>query len=116
MIVFRMHRMGRPVFDTTGSFLYPGRWHALARILVPDSIAIETASWVDMPGSQRFGDAWAAEKRSAVLRVPSAAINRMESNFVLNPAHEDFAQIVHEGSEEFPFDPRFFLEGQVFSA
>jgi RES domain-containing protein len=27
MFVFRMHKAGREVFDTTGSFLFPGRWH-----------------------------------------------------------------------------------------
>jgi RES domain-containing protein len=141
MIVFRMHGIGRPVFDTTGSFLYPGRWHsrgtrvvyaaehaslavletlihaggrkipprAMARIVVPDSVVVESAGWIDPPGSQRFGDAWVKEKRSAVLRVPSAAVNRMESNFLFNPAHADFARIVQQGSEGFPFDPRFFL-------
>ena len=27
MIVYRMHRMGSDAFDTTGAFLYSGRWH-----------------------------------------------------------------------------------------
>ena len=28
MFVFRMHDGDRPAFDTTGSFLYPARWHS----------------------------------------------------------------------------------------
>jgi hypothetical protein len=32
----------------------------------------------------------------------------MESNFVLNPHHSDFARIRHAGPEDFNFDPRFF--------
>jgi RES domain-containing protein len=27
MIVYRMHRVGSDVFDTTGAFLFSGRWH-----------------------------------------------------------------------------------------
>jgi len=62
-----------------------------------------------MPASQTFGDAWVREGRSAVLRVPSIAVNWMESNFLLNPAHPDFPSIQHGIAERFHFDPRFFL-------
>lgn len=141
MIVFRMHGIPRPVFDTTGAFFFPGRWHsqgtrvvyaaehaslavletlihaggrkipprAMTRIQIPDSVAVEAAPWLEMPRSQHFGDRWVKEGRSAVLQVPSAAMNRMESNVVFNPNHPEFAQIRPEDSEEFVFDPRFFL-------
>jgi RES domain-containing protein len=139
MIVFRMHGIHQATFDTTGAFLYGGRWHSrgnrvvyaaehaslavletlihaggrkiparlMARIQVPDGVSVESTRWVEMPDSQAFGDRWLREGRSAVLRVPSAAMNRMESNFVFNPAHPDFARIVIEESAEFVFDPRF---------
>lgn len=81
---------------------------AITRIRIPDDLRIEAASWMEMPESQRFGDRWVAEGRTAVLRVPSIAVNRMESNFVLNPRHADFSRIEHENPEEFVFDPRFF--------
>jgi RES domain-containing protein len=81
----------------------------IAQIEIPDTLAIESASWIDMPDSQRFGDLWVKEHRTAVLCVPSLAVHRIESNFVLNPAHPDFAQIRLSSSEPFPFDPRFFL-------
>jgi RES domain-containing protein len=141
MIVFRMHGVHHATFDTTGAFLYGGRWHsrgnrlvyaaehaslavletfihaggrkiparAMARIQIPDGVSVESATWIEMPDSQAFGDRWVREGRSAVLRVPSAAMNRMESNFVFNPTHRDFAQILIEESAEFVFDPRFFL-------
>jgi RES domain-containing protein len=81
---------------------------ALTRIEIPDDVPIEIAAWLDMPESQAFGDQWLREKRSAVLRVPSIAVNRMESNFVFNPVHADFARIRHEAAQAFAFDARYF--------
>ncbi|MGA2651067.1 MAG: RES domain-containing protein [Terracidiphilus sp.] len=139
MDVFRMHGTAYGVFDTTGAFQYPGRWHsrgtrvvyaaehaslavletlihaggrkiplrALTRIHIPDGVPIESQPWMELPTSQAFGDAWVREARTAVLRVPSIAVNRLESNFVLNPRHPDFPQIQHDPPAEFAFDPRF---------
>jgi RES domain-containing protein len=42
-----------------------------------------------------------------VLRIPSVVIPR-ESNFMLNPAHQDFAQIGVEAPLPFEFDVRLF--------
>jgi RES domain-containing protein len=83
----------------------------LTRIHIPDALSIEESAWIDMPDSQNWGDAWARELRSAVLRVPSAAVNGLESNYVLNPAHPDFALIRPDAPEEYRFNPRFFLAG-----
>jgi len=82
---------------------------SLTRITIPDDLAVESAPWAEMPTSQAFGDAWVREARSAVLRVPSIAVNQMELNFVFNPSHADFARIGHDPAEEFVFNPRFFL-------
>ena len=54
---------------------------------------------------QQLGDDWASEKISAVLEVPTAIIPR-EKNYLLNPAHPDFAQIKIEAPERFMFDER----------
>ena len=54
---------------------------------------------------QEIGDRWVAERRSAVLEVPSAVVPA-ESNFLLNPLHRDFAKIAVGGSSRFEFDPR----------
>lgn len=136
-----MHGIPHNVFDTTGAFQQPGRWHsagtrvvyaaehaslavletlihaggrkmpprAITRIHIPDDLAVESSAWLDMPQSQAFGDAWVKDGRTAVLRVPSIAVNRMESNFLLNPWHPEFSRIVHDPAEKFVFNPRFFL-------
>lgn len=41
---------------------------------------------------QRIGDLWLRDKRSAVLKVPSA-VTRIEFNYLLNPEHPDFRTI-----------------------
>jgi RES domain-containing protein len=81
---------------------------AITRIQIPDRVAIEQAPWTDLPDSQVFGALWLREMRTAVLCVPSVAVNRMESNFVLNPSHPDFARIQRDKPEFFEFDSRLF--------
>jgi RES domain-containing protein len=84
----------------------------ISRITVPDKLPIERAAWMDMPHSQAFGDDWFREQRTAVLSVPSIAVNKLELNYVLNPYHPDFGQITQEDTQDFVFDPRFvFLRG-----
>jgi RES domain-containing protein len=80
----------------------------ISQIQIPDDLHIEPVQWLEIPDSQAFGDAWVREARSAVLRVPSIAVNKLESNFVLNPAHPEFTRIEHRVPENFVFDPRFF--------
>jgi RES domain-containing protein len=140
MIVYRMHAASRGVFDTTGAFLYAGRWHSqgtrvvyaaehaslaaletlihaggrkipprvITQIYLPDDLAIENSNWMDLPDSRAFGDAWARQKRGAILRVPSIAVNGMESNLLLNPAHPAFSSIQAEPPQGFVFNSRFF--------
>lgn len=70
------------------------------------------AGWRESPPSpavQAVGDRWVAEGRSAVLEVPCVLVPG-ESNFLLNPAHPDFAKIVIGGREEFSFDRRLLRE------
>jgi RES domain-containing protein len=84
---------------------------ALTRIEIPDDLAIESANWLEMPDSQVFGERWVREERSAVLRVPSIVVNRLESNYIFNPAHPGFGRITHAAAENFVFSPRFFAAG-----
>jgi RES domain-containing protein len=58
-----------------------------------------------LPATVEIGDRWLREARSAVLAVPSAIIPA-ETNFLLNPAHPDFARIRIRKPEPFVFDPR----------
>lgn len=54
---------------------------------------------------QRIGDDWIAGARSAVLRVPSVIVPA-ECNYLLNPAHPDFAKITIGLRQSIRFDPR----------
>ena len=81
---------------------------SLTLIHLPDDVAIESAGWLEVPASQAFGETWVREARTAILRVPSVAVNRIESNFVFNPAHPEFGRITHETARTFVFNPRFF--------
>jgi RES domain-containing protein len=78
----------------------------ITEITLPDDLKIEDAIWMETPQSQAFGDLWARELRSAVLRVPSIAVNKMERNFVLNPGHPEFARVAHKAPQIFIFDTR----------
>jgi len=83
---------------------------SITRIEIPEGASIEKAPWVEMSlrDSRDFGGLWLEEMRTAVLQVPSIAVNRMESNYLLNPAHQDFARIRSAKPETFVFDLRFF--------
>lgn len=65
-------------------------------------------NWRDYPPPaepRAIGDAWVAEERSAVLRVPSAVVPN-ESDYVLNPKHPHFSRIRRQPAVAFPFDRR----------
>lgn len=53
----------------------------------------------------RIGNEWIRERRSAVLKVPSALVPS-EPNYLLNPAHPDFAEIRIGAPEALQVDRR----------
>ena len=55
-----------------------------------------------------LGDTWIIDQTSAVLQVPSAVIPT-ESNFLLNPNHPDFRNLVPGKPISFKFDSRLAL-------
>jgi len=57
--------------------------------------------------SQSAGDAWAASATHPVLSVPSAVVPE-ERNYLLNPAHPEFARIVIAKPAAYRIDPRLF--------
>ena len=66
------------------------------------------AHWrIEPPGgdTMKIGDAWVAAVRSPILAVPSTIIPE-EINYLLNPAHPDFADIQIGPATGFAFDPR----------
>ena len=79
--------------------------------------AIQSVTSEDLPADWRtypappalalIGERWLRESRSAVLSVPSVVIPH-ERNFILNPAHPDFATFTIGLTESFSFDPRMW--------
>jgi RES domain-containing protein len=59
------------------------------------------------PGLAAIGDSFAAERRSAVLVLPSALV-ASESNWLINPLHQEFRDIRVHPAEPFRYDARFF--------
>jgi RES domain-containing protein len=57
------------------------------------------------PSTQRIGDEWVNQARSALLRVPSVIVPD-EHNYLLNPAHPDFRHIRIGSPEEITIDSR----------
>jgi RES domain-containing protein len=103
-------------FVNTDPDLDPANLIAIAADLKA-GLAIEAVSMGDLPSDWRaypapirlaaIGERWLQESRTAVLSVPSAVIPH-ERNFVLNPAHADFATIAIGNPEPFTFDPRMW--------
>lgn len=61
----------------------------------------------DQVASRRYGAQWARMRQSALLIVPSY-VARMESNFVINPYHEEFSEISHSLPTPTWWDDRLF--------
>ena len=64
--------------------------------------------WRSTPPSrstQVLGDEWVREGQSVVLCVPSVLLPQSK-NYLLNPAHPDFAEIDISDPEPVPIDPR----------
>ena len=84
---------------------------------IPERLAIETIPASDLPGNwkdrmipvelQELGTSWATGARTPVLQVPSVLIEH-EWNYILNPLHPDFPQIIWDTGIAFSFDPRLF--------
>jgi len=55
--------------------------------------------------TRTIGDEWLKEKKSPILRVPSAIIPE-EHNYLINPEHPDFQKISIKRISDFLFDNR----------
>jgi RES domain-containing protein len=62
---------------------------------------------LDRLSTQQLGDWWLDSQRSSVLQVPSSVVPG-EHNYLLNPAHPEFALIQIEPPAIFHFDERLF--------
>ena len=86
------------------------------RIAGPDDMAVrilETSSLPEgwqAPDNQLcrpIGDAWLAERASALLRVPSAIVP-FEQNVLINPLHPDSVRLTVADITPFAWDPRLW--------
>lgn len=88
----------------------------LIRVDIPDAIweSRETLSppggWDAVPAGitgKHVGDTWVANKRTAVMLVPSVIVPD-ELNILINPLHPDAGSITASTVKRWIFDPRFF--------
>ena len=75
-----------------------------------ESVRIDSLpeNWREFPASPELrgiGDRWLQAGKAAVLKVPSAVVVG-EFNYLLNPAHADFAKITFGEFQPFAFDAR----------
>lgn len=78
---------------------------ALVEAVTPASLPADWTLEPPPPSTQKVGDLWVKEGRSAVLALPSAIIPG-ELNYVLNPAHARFRRVTIGKAVPFSFDPR----------
>ena len=92
--------------------------HAYVEITIPEDVGIEAVTLRDLPGwddpdqatSRAFGNQWLAERRSAILLIPSFVTHGLERNILLNPEHADFVCISASPPAEVHWDTRL-IEG-----
>ncbi len=77
----------------------------LVEVLDPGTLPPDWSSSPPPLAVQAIGDAWVASGRSAVLAVPCTIVPGAV-NYLLNPAHATFAELVVGVPEPFVFDRR----------
>ena len=80
--------------------------YVLIEIDVAGAACEEVAALPEDP--KQVGDAWLAEGRTPVLKVPSFAVPR-SANFLINPAHAGRSSVALIGQQKFSFDRRLWL-------
>ena len=84
-------------------------------IELPDSMSIKNVEPEELPRGwqaypapsepQDLGTKWARSRESLALRVPSSLIP-IEYNYVVNPGHEEFSEVLVKETKPFKLDPR----------
>jgi RES domain-containing protein len=85
------------------------------RIGMSSSVRIDERKYHELPRNWRenpaprstmdLGSKWVRDSRTAVLRLPSVAIEA-GADLLLNPLHSDFKKLAISGPFPFAFDPR----------
>ncbi|MFC5283807.1 RES family NAD+ phosphorylase [Pedobacter alpinus] len=105
----------------SGAALNSGKF-SMAVISFDDSLLVEeikleklqklNKEWFKVlhyPITQKLGNEWLFNQNSAVLKVPSAIVDR-EYNYLLNPQHPDFSKIKVLDVKPFDFDTRLKMD------
>lgn len=105
----------------SGAALTSGRF-SMAVIEISDKLLIQeikleelqklNTEWFKVlhyPITQKIGNHWLFERKSAVLKVPSAIVDR-EYNYLINPLHPDFNKIKVLDIKPFNFDSRLKMD------
>ncbi len=86
-------------------------------ISIPDDIEMKELAVSSLPAGwsqtgemaylkcRSFGDRWAKDVETAILKVPSAIVP-FESNYLINTGHPDFNKVSIVTKEQFSFDQR----------
>ena len=61
-----------------------------------------------VPSARRFGHRWYADKRSAILIVPSV-VARVERNVIINASHPEFLRLIPGTETPVWWDERLFV-------
>ena len=99
-----------------GNLPVPPRNQQVVRISIPEDVLVESvlpaqlSGWdgEDVTATRAFGDRWVAERRTAVLCVPSVVTAGREFNVLINPAHTAFGRILAGTPEPIAWDTRLF--------
>ena len=93
----------------------PPAYLMLATADIPDDVSILRLTPSDLPSTwrnypapdalQAIGDRFAQDLQACVLVVPSV-LAVTDNNWILNPAHPDFAKITLNPGKPFDYDPR----------
>lgn len=93
------------------------RDYVMVEIEIPAYASIASLGIEDLPqgwnnfphllDTQKIGDDFVSEKKSCVLKVPSAVVPG-DFNYLINPQHLDFLAIKLVNQVDFPFDSRLF--------
>jgi len=84
---------------------------SLVEVLKDDDLHKDWQLFPHPISTQRIGDRWYAQARSAILSVPSAVIPA-ERNFLINPRHPDYKEIIISAPFPFDIDPRLLRQVQ----
>jgi RES domain-containing protein len=81
-----------------------------SRLVMDVDVSSLPKNWKGYPAPRNLraiGDAWVSSGKHVVLRVPSVIVPS-ERNFLLNPSHPEYANLVIGEPARFSFDPRLF--------